>query len=299
LPGLDLCGVRTIISDDALARDLAVAAGRRLLTLRAQYDDAVAAGAAADPSRLRRDGDQLSQDFLAAELARLRPQDAVLSEEGADDPARLSASRVWIVDPLDGTREFGEPGRSDWAVHVALWQRGQLVAGAVALPAQGRVLSSAEPPAVPAEGRPASTPLRLMVSRSRPPAFVQRLADLLGAELVPLGSAGAKAAAVITGEADGYVHSGGQYEWDSAAPVAVALAAGLHASRLDGSHLLYNQAVPYLPDILMSPAGLAPSLLQAISTVMPGDEPSRDSEIRAAAGGRPAPGVPMRPIHAQ
>ena len=212
---------------------------------------------------------------------------------------RLSASRVWIVDPLDGTREFGEPGRRDWAVHVALWERGELVAGAVALPAQDRVLSTAEPPPAPAEASAGDTPLRLLVSRSRPPEFVQRLADVLGAELVPLGSAGAKAAAVITGEADGYVHSGGQYEWDSAAPVAVALAAGMHASRLDGSRLLYNQAEPYLPDILMSPAGLAPSLLQAIRTVMPGDEPSRDSEIRAAAAGRPAPGAQMRPIHAQ
>jgi len=286
----------TIISDDALARDLAVAAGQQLLTLRAHYENGVAAGAVADPSRLRRDGDQLSHDFLMAELTRLRPRDAVLSEEGADNPARLSARRVWIVDPLDGTREFGEPGRSDWAVHVALWEQGQLVAGAVALPAQGRVLSTAEPPPAPAG---TGAPLRLLVSRSRPPEFVQRLAELLGAGLVPLGSAGAKAAAVISGEADAYVHSGGQYEWDSAAPVAVALAAGLRASRLDGSQLLYNQAVPYLPDILMSPAGLAPSLLQAISTVMPGVEPSRDSEIRAAEGGRPAPGVQMRPIHAQ
>jgi len=223
-----------------------------------------------------------------AELARLRPADAVLSEEGADDAARLTADRVWIVDPLDGTREFGEPGRQDWAVHVALWQDGELTAGAVALPAQGLVLSTADEPGsvgLPdhsdvAAGRGA--PIRLLVSRSRPPEFVQLLAARLGAELVPMGSAGAKAAAVITGQADAYVHSGGQYEWDSAAPVAVARSAGLHTSRIDGSSLQYNQADPAVPDILISPARLAPGLLAAIS------------EVRAAAGaGRPANADPL------
>ncbi len=178
------------------------------------------------------------------------------------------------MDPLDGTREFGEPGRTDWAVHVALWEQGELTAGAVALPAQARVLSTAEPPPAPSGRRPGEdAPLRLLVSRSRPPEFVQRLAELVGAELVPLGSAGAKAAAVITGEADAYVHSGGQFEWDSAAPVAVALAVGMHASRIDGSKLVYNQAVPSLPDILVSPAGLAPLLLQAIRTVLSAEAP--------------------------
>jgi 3'(2'), 5'-bisphosphate nucleotidase len=197
----------------------------------------------------------------------------VLSEEGADDRARLTADRVWIVDPLDGTREFGEAGRTDWAVHVALWQRGELTAGAVALPAQGRVLSTAAKPGsegLPQLSEPAAAPqapIRLLVSRSRPPEFVQRLADRLGAELVPMGSAGAKAAAVICGQADAYVHSGGQYEWDSAAPVAVARAAGLHTSRIDGSRLQYNQADPSVPDILISPARLAPGLLAAISDV--------------------------------
>ena len=245
-----------ISADDRLADDLATEAGRRLLALRER---------GGDPDALRRDGDARSHEFLAAELARLRPGDAVLSEEGRDDPVRLSSSRVWIVDPLDGTREFGEPGRSDWAVHVALWEQGQLTAGAVALPAQGSVLSTAAPPgptAQAADGR-----LRLMVSRTRPPEFVQRLADLLGAALVPLGSAGAKAAAVIRGEADAYVHSGGQYEWDSAAPVAVARAAGLHACRIDGSELSYNQAHPWMPDILICPAAFAGKLLGAISSV--------------------------------
>lgn len=244
-----------ISDDDRLAADLAAEAGRRLLVLRAR-------GGEADD--LRREGDRSSHEFLAAELARRRPGDAVLSEEGADDLARLSASRVWIVDPLDGTREFGEPRRSDWAVHVALWERGELTAGAVALPAQDKVLSTAQPPEPPA---PQTGKLRLLVSRTRPPEFMTRLADKLDAELVPLGSAGAKAAAVICGEAKAYVHSGGQYEWDSAAPVAVAVAAGLHASRIDGSKLFYNQAKPSLPDILICQAALATPLLEAIRTV--------------------------------
>ena len=203
-----------------------------------------------------------------AELTRLRPGDAVLSEEGTDDSARLAAHRVWIVDPLDGTREFGEPGRTDWAVHVALWEKGQLTAGAVALPAQDLVLDTAlgGMAAVGKASRP-TQPLQMLVSRSRPPEFVQRLADKIGAVLVPLGSAGAKAAAVIAGQADVYVHSGGQYEWDSAAPVAVARAAGLHASRIDGSKLTYNQPHPWMPDILICPAVLAGPLLDAISSV--------------------------------
>jgi 3'(2'), 5'-bisphosphate nucleotidase len=179
--------------------------------------------------------------------------------------ARLSADRVWIVDPLDGTREFGEPGRTDWAVHVALWERGTLTAGAVALPAQGQVLATAEPPSRPAPPVPPGGQLRLLVSRTRPPEFMPRLAGLVAGTLVPLGSAGAKAAAVIRGEADAYVHGGGQYEWDSAAPAAVARAAGLHASRLDGSPLKYNQRNPVLPDILICPAALAGTLLDAIS----------------------------------
>jgi 3'(2'), 5'-bisphosphate nucleotidase len=269
--------------DDHLAADLAAEAGRRLLALRAS---------GGDPGDLRREGDRSSHEFLAAELARQRPGDALLSEEGADSRERLSASRVWIVDPLDGTREFGEPGRTDWAVHVALWERGsvrsrrassgirgsvwsrrassgiegELTAGAVALPAQGRTLSTADPPPSPA-GRPGQGVMRLVVSRTRPPGFMARLAGKTGAELIPLGSAGAKAAAVISGDAEAYVHSGGQYEWDSAAPVAVALAAGLHASRIDGSKLRYNQDPPSLPDILICQAALAGTLLEAIGAV--------------------------------
>jgi 3'(2'), 5'-bisphosphate nucleotidase len=254
--------------DDRVARDLAAEAGRRLVALRAEGGDA-----------LGKRGDRLSHQFLTAELARQRPGDAVLSEEGADDQRRLSARRVWIVDPLDGTREFGEPGRTDWAVHVALWESGELTAGAVALPAQGKVLSTADgSPAVQATAAgqdPAPEPtgsgrLRVVVSRTRPPDFVERLAGDIGATLLPLGSAGAKAAAVICGAADAYVHSGGQYEWDSAAPVAVARHAGLHCSRIDGSMLCYNQAQPAMPDILICPAALAGTLLAAISAARHG-----------------------------
>ena len=240
--------------DDRLAAELAEQAGKLLLDLRAE---------GGDPGDLRKKGDRLSHEFLAAELAARRPGDAVLSEEGRDDMARLAAGRVWIVDPLDGTREFGEPGRTDWAVHVALWERGALTAGAVALPAQGQVLATTAPPVVPAVNG-SEGPLRVVVSRTRPPAFLERLSQEMSVTLVPLGSAGAKAAVVMRGEADAYIHAGGQYEWDSAAPAAVALAAGFHASRLDGAALQYNQPDPMLPDILICPVVLAESLLEAI-----------------------------------
>jgi 3'(2'), 5'-bisphosphate nucleotidase len=245
--------------DHMLARDLAREAGQRLLGLRAQDGD---------EDVLRKAGDRLSHDFLTAELAARRPGDVVLSEEGADNPARLAARRVWIVDPLDGTREFGEPGRTDWAVHVALWEDGDLTAGAVALPAQGTVLSTAEPPPPPPQpqdGAPGR--IRIVVSRSRPPSFVRNISGLINAELVPLGSAGAKVAAVVCGEVDAYVHGGGFYEWDTAAPVAVARAAGLHASRIDGSPLAYNQPGLLMPDILVCRPAVAGTLLQAIREV--------------------------------
>jgi 3'(2'), 5'-bisphosphate nucleotidase len=246
-------------SDGDLAASLATAAGRLLLEVRSRSfrDDAARKAA----------GDAESHRFLAAELARLRPDDAVLSEEGADDVTRLDARRVWIVDPLDGTREFAEPARSDWAVHVALWEQGELTAGAVALPALGTTLSTARPPTLPA---PAGGPLRLLVSRTRPPALVEELARVLGGELVPMGSAGAKTMAVVRGEADVYVHGGGQYEWDSAAPVAVARAAGLHTSRLDGSALAYNQPRPWLPDLLVCRPELADRLLGALADLPAG-----------------------------
>jgi 3'(2'), 5'-bisphosphate nucleotidase len=267
--------------DHVLARELAAEAGRRLLELRAR---------GGDQDVLRKAGDRQSHEFLSAELAARRPGDVLLSEEGADDPARRSAGRVWIVDPLDGTREFGEPGRADWAVHVALWERtgpggaGELTAGAVALPAQGKVLSTLDPPSPERCGtetvmtgtvshRSASEPsaqdrrMRIVVSRTRAPSFVRNISDLLDAEVIVLGSAGAKVAAVIGGEADAYVHAGGFYEWDTAAPVAVARAAGFHASRIDGSPLAYNQADLKMPDILVCLPALAGALLQAIREV--------------------------------
>jgi len=243
------------MDDVTLAAQLAEQAGTELLKLRAELGFA-------DPAALRKAGDLRSHELLTAELARHRPDDAVLSEEGKDDPVRLSAERVWIVDPLDGTREYAEEGRADWAVHVALWVRGEgLAAGAIALPAQGVVLSSGAPPAVPPAGE---GPVRLAASRTRPPAFLESLTGRLGGETVPMGSAGAKIAAVITGEVDAYVHAGGQYEWDSAAPVAVARAAGLHTSRVDGSQLEYNRADPRLPDLVVCRAELAGPILSTL-----------------------------------
>jgi 3'(2'), 5'-bisphosphate nucleotidase len=253
VPGTDS---EASLDDHALAAALARRAGELLVELRGR--GGLTGRALGD------EGDQRSHVLLARGLAAARPHDAILSEEGRDDRARLDAPRVWIVDPLDGTREYGEPGRHDWAVHVALWADGELAAGAVALPALGSVLATPRVEAPPPWG--AGGPPRIVVSRSRPPEVASELADRVGAQLVELGSAGAKAAAVVRGEADAYVHAGGQYEWDSAAPVAVARAAGLHASRLDGGPLVYNRPDPYLPDLLVCRAELASSLLEAITT---------------------------------
>jgi 3'(2'), 5'-bisphosphate nucleotidase len=241
-------------SDHELAARLATAAGHLLLEVRAAHAEATSQerGAA---------GDRRAHEFLVAELARCRPGDAVLSEEGADDERRLAADRVWIVDPLDGTREFSAPPRDDWAVHVALWERGTLVAGAVALPARGMTLFT---PRVRLAGR-APGPPRIVVSGSRPPAFAEPLCVRLGGELGSMGSAGVKATAVVLGEADLYVHAGGQRQWDSAAPAAVALAAGLHASRIDGSPLRYNERDLELPDILVCRPELAAPALEALA----------------------------------
>jgi 3'(2'), 5'-bisphosphate nucleotidase len=229
--------------DHLVAATIATDAGEGLVALRASLR------ASGTPSAdLRAAGDRSSHDHIVAALASARPDDAVLSEEGVDDPARLGASRVWIVDPLDGTREFGEEGRTDWAVHVALAIDGRVEAAAVALPARGLTLTTSPPPPAPA---PPPRPPRVVVSRSRPPAIAQLLAERLDGELVELGSAGAKAMAVVLGDVDVYAHSGGQYEWDSAAPVGVAAAAGLHVSRLDGAPLEYNRPEPYLPDLLI------------------------------------------------
>lgn len=226
--------------DHELAAELATQAGELLLKTRAEL-------AAATPSERRAAGDQRSHDFIMSALRRARPDDAVLSEEGTDSAERLTADRVWIVDPLDGTREFSELDRSDWAVHVALWQSGSLAAGAVALPAEAETFAT---PSV-ARSDTASPRPRVVVSRTRPPSIALSVCQGLGGTLVEMGSAGAKAMAIVRGLADVYVHAGGQYEWDSAAPVAVARAAGLHASRIDGSALAYNRPDPSLPDLLI------------------------------------------------
>ncbi|ORW02463.1 3'(2'),5'-bisphosphate nucleotidase CysQ [Mycobacterium kyorinense] len=228
------------MTDHELAARLATQAGQLLLAVREEF-------AAATGAERKAAGDKRSHDFLMEALERERPADAVLSEEGADNRVRLNSERVWIVDPLDGTREFSELGREDWAVHVALWQSGELVAGAVALPAQGVTLAT--PDVTSPSLHPG--PPRVVVSRTRPPAIALQARDHLGGTLVEMGSAGAKVAAVIQGRADVYVHAGGQYEWDSAAPVAVARAAGLHTSRIDGSALAYNQSDPLLPDLVV------------------------------------------------
>jgi 3'(2'), 5'-bisphosphate nucleotidase len=238
------------VNDDALAARLAAEAGRLLLRVREQF-------AEADAAERKAAGDKQSHDFLMEALAGERPDDAVLSEEGADDPVRLRSRRAWIVDPLDGTREFSELGRDDWAVHVALWQDGELAAGAVALPAQGVTLAT---PHVAAPPAPPDKP-RIVVSRTRPPAIALAVRDALDGILVEMGSAGAKVASIVQGLSDVYVHAGGQFEWDSAAPVAVARAAGLHTSRIDGSALAYNRPDPRLPDLVVCRPELARAVL--------------------------------------
>jgi len=238
--------------DAALARRIADAAGAVLLALR---DSGLFEGKA-----LGQAGDRVANTLILEALARERPEDAVLSEESADDKTRCTCSRVWIVDPLDGTREYSE-GRSDWAVHVALAIDGEPAIGAVALPGLGLTLATDSPPAIPAPNEP----LRMLVSRTRPAREATAVAEQIGAELLPMGSAGAKAMAVVRGEADIYLHSGGQYEWDSCAPIAVAAASGLHVSRIDGTPLVYNCENVYLPDLLICRRDLADRILALVA----------------------------------
>jgi 3'(2'), 5'-bisphosphate nucleotidase len=238
--------------DHVLAEWLATVAGERLLEVRSE---------GLEGRELKDAGDRAAHELLMKLIAAHRPGDAVLSEEGRDDKARLTADRVWIVDPLDGTREFSEVPRDDWAVHVALWEHGDLVAGAVAQPALGETFSTAAAPVVPP--RTSERP-RIAVSRTRPPAFVEALATELDAELVPMGSAGVKVISVVRDISDAYVHAGGQYEWDNAAPVAVARAAGLYCSRVDGSELRYNQDDVSLPDLVVCRPELAEGILDFV-----------------------------------
>jgi 3'(2'), 5'-bisphosphate nucleotidase len=244
-----------LTDDHAFAAWSATVAGELLTEVRTQGLEGRA---------LKDAGDAAAHELLMSLCAQHRPDDAVMSEESAasiENAARLTASRVWIIDPLDGTREFSEPPRDDWAVHVALWQGGELVAGAVAQPGLGRTFDTGHPPVVPP--RTSDRP-RIAVSRTRPPAFVAGLAHAIGADLVPMGSAGAKVISVVRDVTDAYVHAGGQYEWDSAAPVAVARAAGLHTSRIDGSPLVYNQPDVLLPDLVVCRPELADVILDHI-----------------------------------
>ncbi|MEM9042733.1 MAG: 3'(2'),5'-bisphosphate nucleotidase CysQ [Actinomycetota bacterium] len=243
-------------SDAQLATRLAIEAGRRLVDLRAELFDQ-----GASIWEVRDRGDSVAQDYIAEELAVHRPGDPILSEEARDDLGRLGADRVWIIDPLDGTREFGEHGRSDWAVHVALWTVDRFGAGAVSLPAMNAVFSTDPASSIPPNGRERP---RLVTSRSRAPYSAILVAEGLGCDAIRLGSAGAKAMSLLMGEADIYVHDGGMFQWDSAAPAAVALASGLHASRLDGSPLVYNARDPWLPDFIVCRPELAEPVLEAI-----------------------------------
>lgn len=248
------------LTDAELAAELAEEAGRLLLGIREQVGHDF-------PSALGDAGDVHANALLLKRLRAERPGDAVLSEEAHDDLRRLHADRVWIIDPLDGTREFSLPHREDWAVHVALWQRteangeGAITDAAVALPALGEVHRSDTVTAPPAS-RPG--PIRITASSNRPPRVLWTLRDRLDIEFVAIGSAGAKAMAVVRGDADAYIHAGGQWEWDSAAPAGVLQAAGLHATRIDGSPLHYNQPDPYLPDLLMCRPEVADVLLDAM-----------------------------------
>ena len=242
------------MTDAELAAHLAKIAGNILIEVR---DSGMFTGKA-----LGKAGDQTANQFLVSALREQRPDDGLLSEESRDTDERLSKDRVWIVDPVDGTREYGE-ARTDWAVHVALCVNGRPETGAVALPGLGIVLRSDAPIALPAlPQRP-----RMVVSRTRPATEAVAVSDTIGAELIGMGSAGAKSMAVVRGEAEIYLHTGGQYEWDSAAPAAVALAHGLHASRIDGSRLVYNNADTYMPDLLICRAEWAEQVLAEVAKI--------------------------------
>ena len=240
------------MNDHELAAHLAQVAGKLLLDVRAS---GVLSGNA-----LGKAGDQTANQFLCHAIRDQRPDDGLLSEEEKDNLERLAKSRVWIIDPVDGTREYGEE-RTDWAVHVALAVDGKATVGAVALPGLGLVLRSDQPQAIP---EAPATP-RMVVSRTRPAKEALDVAEKIGAELIPMGSAGAKAMAIVRGEAEIYLHTGGQYEWDSCAPAAVAAAYGLHVSRIDGSPMLYNQTDVYMPDLLICRTEWAEQILALLN----------------------------------
>jgi 3'(2'), 5'-bisphosphate nucleotidase len=250
------------MTDAALAADLAADAGELLLKVREEFGFG-------HPWALGDAGDSMANELILRRLQSERPNDAVLSEEAYDDLVRLECDRVWIIDPLDGTREFSTPGRDDWAVHIALWQRPtdgerEISDAAVSLPARGNIVYRSDTVTDDAARQGIPQTFRIAVSATRPPAVLYRMRQTLAIQPVGIGSAGAKAMALIDGDVDAYVHAGGQWEWDSAAPVGVVMAAGMHASRLDGSPMRYNQHDPYLPDFVMCRAEVAPILLGAI-----------------------------------
>ena len=239
-------------SDHSLAKESATLAGQLLLLLRDLAKDS-----RIEAETLGKIADQKSHELLHKIISDVFPNDAILSEEQEDDLQRLGSGRVWIIDPLDGTREFEETGRTDWAVHVALAENGIPTVGAVAIPSIGTTFCSNDNPTI----RNEISEVRVICSRTRPSPAAQMIAEKLSGKIIHLGSAGAKAMTVVSGDAEIYVHTGGQYEWDSCAPVAVALANGLHASRLDGSPLVYNQSDTYIPDLLICRKELADSAL--------------------------------------
>lgn len=242
-----------LAADALLAEAIAQEAGTLLR--------AITRGAQCSAAELGRRGDVEANALILERLRAARPDDFILSEEADDDRLRCAARRVWIVDPLDGTRDYGD-GRDDYAVHIGLAVDGVPVVGAVTLPASGTTFSSLHPPALPHGNvvRP-----RIAISRTREPAVAAAVARALDGILVPMGSAGVKAMAVLTGMAEIYLHTGGQYEWDNCAPAAVAMAAGLHASRVNGAPLVYNCADPTLPDVLICRAEWAAPTLAALA----------------------------------
>lgn len=261
------------MNDSELSRDVAIEAGRLLLDLRATYGDLDPADVDT-ANRLRKEADRASHLLIADRISAARPDDVILSEEGKDDPARLVADRVWIVDPLDGTFEFGQ-GRSDFAVHIVLWVRdalsptgARLVASTVELPAQGLTRTDIDTPDV-SFALPTDRPIRIVASRSRAPKWlpdaVAVLADRMGreVEVIDVGSVGAKVNEILCGRADAYVHDTGFYEWDVAAPYAVAHRYGLHASHVGGEPIRFNQDPPYVTSLLVS----IPTLLDDLTSV--------------------------------
>ncbi len=259
---LTWCTCAVTLTDAALAAVVAAEAGELLLAMRKEMGH----GDFFDPYYLGDAGDKRANALILDRLHRERPNDSLLSEEAVDDVSRVDADRVWIVDPVDGTHEYSMPGRADWAVHIALWQRisdttGTITDAAVALPAHGQMFRTDTVTAPPPR---TDGPIRITASSNRPPAVLWWLRDQLDVQLIRIGSAGAKAMAVVRGDVDAYIHAGGQWEWDSAAPAGVLWAAGMHASRLDGSPLVYNCRDPYLPDLLMCRPEVADVLLEAI-----------------------------------